>query len=748
MPTPTNRLARAFHSFRPIISMTLAAAVVLLLSPRAKAYVEIPYTLGRLIQESTHIMLLQVEKVDKTKNLIIYRKVRDIKGVHPQEVVKHNIGQAGFSPREWQTIMAWAEPGKSAVFFHNGGASETCIDNYWYQAYTGEWWAMSHSEPFLLRSFAGKPQKLAQIVKEIVDGKEVVVPCMVDGDKAALQLGTARMQRLKNSLKLLDYNPQRDFVGWGGSEDFRRVNGMPGFSFLGTLGNTGPEANGVAPADFDGDGKVDICIYGAARTILLKNDGNAFAEVSLPYGGGSRSAEWGDFNSDGKPDLLLATPKGPKLFGNQGEAFVDLSGGLPTEPYFNTTAAAFIKADDDPHPDIVLSNGFLGLRLYRNLGANAQQEKIEPSIGPWHYAGPFSNEGAKGFDTVYPPEQSIDFAAQFTGKGGTQFGWVKKEFPDGQVHSLAIFGPHNDSACVYLAREITTGATEIPISLGSDDTLTVWLNDEKILAENVNRAAIPDNTKTVLKLKAGKNLLLLKICNGSGDFGFFFRADGKPTPVQPLFVDDSAKWGLGPQGIGVKPKGDRLSVVDFDGDGRQDFLYTAGEGLLVRNTPQGFVAVPNSGMKFKTGGITPIWADLNQDHRPDLLVPQGEACKLFLNQGNGTFSPAGNDLLGPLATSSQPMTSLAFTPYNDGTAGIVAGCLRGPNRFFHLSGGKLKEASADLGLQQMIFNTRGVAVVDLNRDGAADMIFNNEGQDATVLLGNPQYPTLGKTAAR
>src|SRR5690348_10037584 len=66
----------------------------------AQAYVEIPYTLGRLVTESTHVMLVQVDKVDKTKNLVIYRKIKDIKGTHPADVIKHNIGQAGFSPKE------------------------------------------------------------------------------------------------------------------------------------------------------------------------------------------------------------------------------------------------------------------------------------------------------------------------------------------------------------------------------------------------------------------------------------------------------------------------------------------------------------------------------------------------------------------------------------------------------------------------------------------------------------------------
>src|SRR6266705_1818957 len=83
--------------------------------------------------------------------------------------------------REWQYPMEWAEVGKTAIFFHNGGASETFTGPYWYQCYAGgEWWNMSHGEPFLLRSFAGNRDKLAAAVTEIVAGRETVVPCMVD----------------------------------------------------------------------------------------------------------------------------------------------------------------------------------------------------------------------------------------------------------------------------------------------------------------------------------------------------------------------------------------------------------------------------------------------------------------------------------------------------------------------------------------------------------------------------------------
>src|SRR5271170_1717219 len=97
----------------------------------AKAYVEAAMSLGAVVTQSTNVILMRVEAVDKEKNLIIYRKVLDIKGKHPTDVIKHNIGRGGLRANEWKPQMDWAEPGKLAVFFYNGGASETCIGNWW-----------------------------------------------------------------------------------------------------------------------------------------------------------------------------------------------------------------------------------------------------------------------------------------------------------------------------------------------------------------------------------------------------------------------------------------------------------------------------------------------------------------------------------------------------------------------------------------------------------------------------------------
>src|SRR4051812_48268467 len=118
---------------RPLgAAAVLAAAGLVLLTDRpAPGYVEAPMSLGSVLQQSTHVLLMTVAKVDREKNLIIFQKVQDVKGKHPQDTIKHNIGRGGLRPGEWEEIMRWAEVGKGAIFFHNGGASETVIGVAW-----------------------------------------------------------------------------------------------------------------------------------------------------------------------------------------------------------------------------------------------------------------------------------------------------------------------------------------------------------------------------------------------------------------------------------------------------------------------------------------------------------------------------------------------------------------------------------------------------------------------------------------
>jgi hypothetical protein len=709
----------------------------------AHAYVEAPHSFGQVVNLSTNVLLMRVEKVDKEKRIIIYRKVRDIKGTHSTDVIKHNLGASnGFHEREWKYPMEWAEVGKTAVFFHNGGASETCIGTYWYQAYSGgDWWNFSHGEPFLLRSYCGKVEKLASLVGEVLNNKEVIAPCMVDGNKDDLHLRKAKIQRLRVSLKLNDYNPKRDFVGWG-DEDFRRLSGLPGFTHYSALTRVDPEAQAISSVDINGDGKPDLCLVGATKITLLQNDGESLGETSLPFTGGCRAAVWADYNGDGKPDLLLATAEGPRLYTNTGDGFRDDSHLLPKELCYNLTAAAWIDYDGDGRPDILLGNGFHGLRLYRNTG-KVKEDKSPLKLGVWRYIGPFENNNGQGFAKAYPPEQELVFNKAYPGCRGEQAVWKEGKFSDGQINNLALFKPENNrQACVYLHREIECSAPmELPISLGSDDGLVVWLNGQKVHSEDTYRACAADQARVVLKLKQGKNNLLLKITQGDGEWAFYFKpATVIPPAVTWGFTDVSDKVGLGAKGVGSSAKGDTLTVADVDGDGRPDFLYGAGTGMLVLNKKDGFVEAKDSGISYKPGRVGPVFGDFDNDGHLDLFVPQNGTCKLFRNDGKGHFTDV-TEKAGDLGKSIGRATCAAWGDFdNDGKLDLVVGCLRGPNRFFRNKGdGTFEDASEAVGLNQRICNTQAVCLVDLNNDGVLDMVFNNEGQESCVLLGNPEW---------
>lgn len=740
-----------FHKRLLFTAALLAGCYLLIGQPdESLAYIEAPHSFGQVVAQSTNIFLMRVEKVDREKNLIVYKKIEDIKGKHPTDIIKHNIGKAGFHPREWQYSIEWAEPGKTAIMFHNGGASETYTGTYWYQAYAGDWWGMSHGEPFLLRTYAaGSPEKLAAAVKEVMAGKEIVVPCMVDGNKDDLHLRRAKIQRLKASLKLQNYDQKRDFVGWGG-EDFRRIQGLPGFTHYSALPRIDPEAQAISSVDFDGDGKADLCLIGGNRCVLLQNGGDAMNELSLPGVSGCRAAVWADYNASGLPSVLLATSSGPKLFTNLGKNnFRDDTHLLPREAAYNCTAACWMDFDGDGKPDILLANGFHGLRLYRNKGAVAPGARpIE--MGGWYYCGPFANPNQKGFDTVYPPEREQDLKKTYPGKNNVPCPWKEGQFTDGQVNNLALFqGDQNIDSVIYLYREITCSVPlEVPVSMGSDDTLTVWLNGEKIVSQNVQRGVAPDQANVTMKLKAGKNTLLIKVCQGGGEWAYYFAPKiNIPPAVTWDFEDVSSLVNLGPEGIGSFIKGDTLTVCDVNGDGRPDFLYGAGTGMLVLNTPKGFVEAKDSGISYQTGKIGPVFGDFDGDGFPDLFVPQNGTCKLFKNDGKGKFTEVTTGT-GDLSKAWGQATCAAWGDLNnDGKLDLVVGYLRGPNRWFRNAGnGKFVEASEEIGLNQKIYNTQGICLVDLNNRGVLDVIFANEGQESCILLGNPEA-VAGKRAA-
>ena len=156
----------------------------------------------------------------------------------------------------------------------------------------------------------------------------------------------------------------------------------------------------------------------------------------------------------------------------------------------------------------------------------AQQKALAESaaLSPWYHIGPF---GAGNFDEAHAKafidETNVDLAKTY-GK----LKWeLAKNFVDGKVHTL-----NGGNSATYLYRTIQSGtARELELSIGTDDSFKIWINDQLITDKKITRGVAPDQDKVRVSLVKGGNKLLFKIANGGGGYGFYFKTQSVPFPV-------------------------------------------------------------------------------------------------------------------------------------------------------------------------------------------------------------------------
>ncbi len=132
----------------------------------------------------------------------------------------------------------------------------------------------------------------------------------------------------------------------------------------------------------------------------------------------------------------------------------------------------------------------------------------------WKLVGPFDNHAGKGFDVAYPPERAVDLKANYETPAGS-VSWIDHHTDDeyGMVDLNKAIGKHMGAAAYAVATFQSDRARPIELRLGCENANKIWLNGRLLsLAEVYHANGTMDQYVGRGELKAGQNLVLLKIC--------------------------------------------------------------------------------------------------------------------------------------------------------------------------------------------------------------------------------------------
>ena len=144
--------------------------------------------------------------------------------------------------------------------------------------------------------------------------------------------------------------------------------------------------------------------------------------------------------------------------------------------------------------------------------------------------GPFDNERGRGFKTDEEAAKKLDLDGKYKGKE-REVAWREFQADQtlGYVDLDAMLRPNDQAAAYAVAFVKAEKDADAAIRLGSDEAVRAWWNGAEVVSRDVRRPMGFDQDVAGVKLGAGWNTLLLKVCDQTGSWGFRVRltaADG------------------------------------------------------------------------------------------------------------------------------------------------------------------------------------------------------------------------------
>jgi len=135
-------------------------------------------------------------------------------------------------------------------------------------------------------------------------------------------------------------------------------------------------------------------------------------------------------------------------------------------------------------------------------------------LASWKIAGPFDNKDQAGFAIAYAPEKKLDLEAAYEGSEG-KVTWQAVSSKDdyGVVDIAEALSNYKGSLMYATTTYNSSKAQNIEVRLGTPNAWKLWVNGKLVFQrEEYHRGTRMDQYKVPVSLKAGANVILLKVC--------------------------------------------------------------------------------------------------------------------------------------------------------------------------------------------------------------------------------------------
>jgi hypothetical protein len=426
--------------------------------------------------------------------------------------------------------------------------------------------------------------------------------------------------------------------------------------------NTGANPTGIAVADFNGDGKLDLVTADNGPgpnnvSVLLGNgDGTFQAPQNYSAGGGALNVTVADVNGDGHPDLITANGG----FANNSVSVVLNNGD-------GTFAAPFLFAADQ-NPVAVAVGDFNGDGKVDLMVANHNSNDISLLYGEGN--GVFV--APRAFDVSGGPGAGAVVAGDFNGDGWTDLvvanTTVNPGGPPPPPGAITILINNRDGTFRTM-KTLTTAAPIMDMVAGDfngDGKLDLAVSTSDSHMNSIITVFLGNGNGTFQKpinSPAGQGLgdMAVGDVNGDGKLDLV-GVNGPNDKVSVLLGNGNGSFGSATTyAVGANP--DSVALGDFNGDGKLDIAVTSDGNpppnghppswsILLGNGNGTFGAATTTNFPMGSGIPTAVTlGDFNRDGKLDLVTanngPMSNLVDVFLGNGDGTFANPVSYPVGP-----------------------------------------------------------------------------------------------------